>query len=66
METFGLEEDGNVADMSPEVSDRVATVATTCLRLQDSATVGSGTWLAKLLPPGLVTNGRPDGHLAIK
>ena len=63
VEALGLEEDCDVPDMSPEVSDGVATVASADLGLEDPATAGVGAGLAELLPPGLITDGGSDGHL---
>ena len=63
VEPLGLEEDRDVSDVSPEVSDGVAAVAPADLGLEDPATAGVGTRLAELLPPGLITDGGPDGHL---
>ena len=63
VEALGLEEDCDVPDMSPEVSDGVAAVAPADLGLEDPATAGVGARLAELLPPGLITDGGSDGHL---
>ena len=65
VEALSLEEDGNVPDVSPEVSDRVAAVAPAGLGLQDPHTAGVGTRLAELLPPGLITYCWSDRHLTI-
>ena len=63
VESLGLEEDCDIPDVSPEVSDGVATVASADLRLEDPTTVGVGTGFAELFPPGLITYRWPDGHL---
>ena len=63
MESLGLEEDCDIPYVSPEVSDGVSTVTPANLGLEHSATAGVGTRLAELLPPGLITDGGPDGHL---
>ena len=63
VESLGLEEDCDIPDVSPEVSDGVSTVTPANLGLEHSATAGVGTRLAELLPPGLITDGGPDGHL---
>ena len=63
VEALGLEEDGDVGDVSPEVGDRVAAVAAAGLGLQHAGAAGGGARLAELLPPRLVADGGADGHL---
>ena len=60
---LGLEEDGDVPHVSPEVSDRVSAVTSTRLGLQHAGAAGGGARLAELLPPGLITDRRPYRHL---
>ena len=76
---FGLEEDGYVPHVPPEVGDGVAAVAPTRLRqlndslhdswmtaylgLEDARAVGGGAGLPQLLAPRLITDRRPYCHL---
>ena len=66
VESLGLEEDGDVPHVSPEVGDGVAAVAPTRLGLQHPGTARVGTRLAELLPPRLITYCWSDGHLVMQ